>query len=118
VAGQWVTIDKSSHEWAYNGSGELIYERNDVVFWIQGDGQGINQDLLVHIATSLYPFNMTNFVRMADRINGVTQSVDDPTGTVCLILDPNSPGSPAVVIVGADTSQSDAPSKSSAMHLP
>jgi hypothetical protein len=118
VAGQWVTINKSSHEWAYNGSGELIYERDDVVFWIQGDGQGINQNLLVNVATSLYPFNVANFVRMADRINSVTQSVDDPTGTVVQILDPNSPYGPAIVIVGANTSQSNAASKSGAMHLP
>jgi hypothetical protein len=117
VNGQWESINKT-HRWAYNGSGELIYEQNDIVFWIQGTGQSIDQSLLVNVAQSLSPFDIAAYQRMTAHVNNVIRSSNDPTGTVSQIIDPQSSDGPAIVFFEAVSDQNSAPAKDSAMHLP
>lgn len=103
VDGQWVSINKSPRKWVYDGSGELIYERSGVIFWIQGYGDDISRDLLVNIATSFYVLDVNHFMRTAGRIASVTHCATRPAGmTVSQISDGSNPDSPAIVVVGAD----------------
>jgi len=103
VDGQWVSINKSPRKWVYDGSGELIYERSGVIFWIQGYGDGISRDLLVNIATSLHVFDVNHFMRTARRIESVTHCATRPAGmTVSQISDNSNPDRPAIIVVGAD----------------
>jgi len=77
VDGQWVHINKFSHDWVYGGRSEIIYEHNGVIFWIAGDQRdGIGQKALLDIANSLQPFNM-RAVHMFGRINSVVVSSDN-----------------------------------------
>jgi len=81
VNGQWRSINSSTHAWVDNGSVELIYERNGVIFWIQGDQKdGIDKDgkTLANIATSLTALDVSRIAHMG-RFDGVTQSMDDST---------------------------------------
>ncbi len=77
VDGQWVRINKFSHDWIYGGRSEIIYEHNGVIFWIVGDQRdGIGQKVLLDIANSLQPYNM-NAVHMFGRIKSVVVSSDN-----------------------------------------
>ncbi len=79
VDGQWVRVNKFSHDWIYGGRSELIYEHNGVIFWIVGDQRdGITQKTLLDVANSLQPFDM-RAVHMVGRINNVIVSSDDAT---------------------------------------
>jgi hypothetical protein len=79
VNGQWQNINKTTHSWIDNGSVELIYERNGVIFWIQGDQRdGIDKDgkMLAAIAKSLVPLDVSRITHMS-RLDGLEQSADD-----------------------------------------
>jgi hypothetical protein len=79
VNGQWQNINKTSHTWVDNGSVELIYERNGVIFWIQGDQRdGIDKDgrVLAAVAKSLEPLDVSRVAHMS-RFDGLEQSADD-----------------------------------------
>lgn len=83
VNGQWRSINSSTQAWVDNGSVELIYERDGVIFWIQGDQKdGIDKDgkTLANIATSLTALDVSRISRMG-RFDGVTQSVTDSAWT-------------------------------------
>jgi hypothetical protein len=72
VDGQWVSINKYSHNWLYGVRSELIYERDGIVFWIVGDQRdGIDNTALDKIASSLQVLNM--------HINMHAVSVTEPT---------------------------------------
>lgn len=79
VNGQWHSINKTTHTWVDNGSVELIYERNGIIFWIQGDQRdGIDKDgkMLAEIARSLMPLDVSRMTRMS-RYDGLQQPADD-----------------------------------------
>ena len=79
VNGQWQSINKTSHTWADNGSVELIYERDGVIFWIQGDQRdGIDRDgkALAAVAKSLVPLDVSRIAHMS-RLDGLEQSAND-----------------------------------------
>jgi hypothetical protein len=77
VDGQWVRINRYSHDWIYGGRSEIIYEHNGVIFWIVGDQRdGIGQKELLDIANSIQPFNM-RAVRMSGRVNNVEVASDN-----------------------------------------
>jgi hypothetical protein len=76
VNGQWVRINKYSHDWLYGVRSELIYERDGIVFWIVGDQRdGIDDDVLGKIASSLHVFN----IHVSTHVASVTEPVDDST---------------------------------------
>lgn len=106
VNGQWHSINKTTHTWVDNGSVELIYERNGVIFWIQGDQRdGIDKDgkMLAEIATSLTPLDVSRIAHMS-RFDGLQQSADDLGFTyvgdiydsdILVVPDPDKPITPA-----------------------
>lgn len=54
VDGRWIRTDSSSPVWVYGTRGELIYERDGVVFWLVGDQRdGIDGSELFSMAQSL-----------------------------------------------------------------
>lgn len=76
VNGQWVRINKYSHDWLYGVRSELIYERDGIVFWIVGDQRdGIDDDVLGKIASSLHVFN----IHVSTHVASVTEQIDDST---------------------------------------
>ncbi len=76
VNGQWVRINKYSHDWLYGVRSELIYERDGIVFWIVGDQRdGIDDDVLGKIASSLHVFN----IHVSTHVASVTEPIDDST---------------------------------------
>ncbi|HZT98891.1 MAG TPA: hypothetical protein VFA10_04485 [Ktedonobacteraceae bacterium] len=76
VDGQWVRINKYSHDWLYGVRSELIYERDGIVFWIVGDQRdGIDDDVLGQIASSLRVFN----VHLSTHVASVSEPLDDST---------------------------------------
>ncbi len=79
VDGQWVHINKFSHEWIYGGRSEIIFEHDGIIFWIVGDQRdGIEQNALLSIANSLRPFNM-HAIHMVGHVDNITVSLDDST---------------------------------------
>ncbi len=77
VDGQWIRINKFSHDWIYGGRSEIIYEHNGIIFWIVGDQRdGIGQKALLDIANSLQPFDM-RAVHIFGRINSVVVASDN-----------------------------------------
>jgi hypothetical protein len=76
VDGQWVRINRYSHDWLYGVRSELIYERDGIVFWIVGDQRdGIDDDVLGKIASSLRVFNL----HLSTHVASVTEPEDDST---------------------------------------
>ena len=58
VTGQWVRVNKFSHDWLYGKRVEIIYEHDGVVFWIAGDPHaGVDVSTLLSIASSLQPLD-------------------------------------------------------------
>ncbi len=79
VDGQWVHVNKFSHDWIYGVRGEIIYEHNGVIFWIVGDQRdGIDQKTLLQIANSLHPLDMRS-LHMVRNADDVTLSFDNST---------------------------------------
>jgi hypothetical protein len=116
VNGQWVKINQSSHKWVYDGSGELIYEHDGVIFWIQGDqNDGIGQHALVDIATSLKNFDLQRYLHMSTGVNDMTEEGDTPWFSVA-IRDPNGPGGPLLIVAGPNEQQW--PLQRGSMRLP
>jgi len=77
VDGQWVHINKFSHDWVYGGRSEIIYEHDGAIFWIVGDQRdGIGQKTLLELANSLQPFDM-HAIHMIGRVNSVLVSSDN-----------------------------------------
>ncbi len=78
VDGQWVHIGRFSHDWIFGTRSELIYEHDGVIFWIVGDQRdGIDQDVLSKIATSLKAFNLNHAEHLGSPLNEVTLPIDD-----------------------------------------
>lgn len=102
VNGQWQNINKTTHSWIDNGSVELIYEHNGVIFWIQGDQRdGIDKDgkALAAIAKSLVPLDVSRIAHMSS-LDGLEQSANDLGFTyvgdiydtdILVVADPNRP---------------------------
>ena len=79
VDGQWVHINKFSHDWVFGSRSEIIYEHNGVIFWIVGDQRdGIGQNTLLQLTNSLQPFDMHAF-HMIGRVSNVIVSSDNTT---------------------------------------
>ena len=79
VDGQWVHINKFSHDWVYGSRSEIIYEHNGVIFWIVGDQRdGIGQNTLLQLTSSLQPFDM-HAIHMIGRVSDVVVSSDNTT---------------------------------------
>jgi hypothetical protein len=79
VNGQWHDMNKTTHTWVDNGSVGLIYERNGVIFWIQGDQRdGIDKDgkVLADITKSFIPLDVSRIAHMS-RFDGLEQSAND-----------------------------------------
>jgi len=107
VDGQWVRVNKFSHDWIYGGRSEIIYEHNGVIFWIVGDQRdGIGPSTLMKIATSLQPFNMRD-IHVIGHMDNVLMSSNDtkwpfaddivysntPDGSSLEIVSPSFPSS-------------------------
>lgn len=81
VDGQWVASRGSFPHWAYGIRSELIYQQNGVVFWIVGDQRdGINENVLLNIASSLQPMDLSRAAHKGINLNYTTQIVDDLPG--------------------------------------
>jgi hypothetical protein len=122
VNGQWASINKSSHTWAYSGRSELIYEHNGVIFWIVGfQSDGVSSNTLTTIASSLAVFNPTYAMRMRRVLDNVMQSQDTAPlwldGDVIYLDNPDNPNGPMLKIVGSDSSANTAPSIIPTRHL-
>ena len=104
VDGQWVRINKFSHDWVYGSRSEIIYEHNGVVFWIAGaEGVGVNQKTLLTIAASLQPLD-ARAIHLGAHIN-VTLA-DDSTNWPFAndVVYENGPNGSSLEVVGADLS--------------
>ena len=102
VNGQWVRINKFSHDWVYGSRSEIIYEHNGVVFWIAGDeNAGIHQNTLLNIAASLQPLD-ARAVHLGARIN--VTIADDSTNWPFAndVVYENGPNGSSLEVVGAD----------------
>jgi hypothetical protein len=84
VNGNWKSINKTTYVWVDNGSVELIYERNGIIFWIQGDQRdGLDKEgkMLANIAASLQALDANRIAQHMSRYSGMTQSMDDAAWT-------------------------------------
>lgn len=78
IDGQWVRVNKFSHEWIYGTRSELIYEHNGVIFWVVGDQRdGINGQMLLNIASSMQFFDVNRASHMGGHLDDVTISAGD-----------------------------------------
>ncbi len=104
VDGQWVRINKFSHEWIYGGRSEIIYEHDNTVFWIVGDQRdGIEQDTLLAIAASLQPYNM-HAIYMVGHVDNIIVAPDDSTWPFADdIVYTSEPNGSSLQIVNTDT---------------
>ncbi len=107
VDGQWVHINKFSHEWIYGGRSEIIFEQDGIIFWIVGDQRdGIEQKALLSIANSLQPFNM-HAINMVGHVDNIILSLDNSTWPFSDdIVYTNEPTGSSLEIVGTDTTSS------------
>ena len=79
VDGQWVRVNKFSHDWIYGVRSEIIYEHDGIIFWIVGDQRdSIDQKILLQIANSLHPLDM-RAIHMVGNTDDVTVSFDNAT---------------------------------------
>lgn len=107
VDGQWVSLNRYSHRWVYGERGELIYERDGVVFWIVSDQRdGAGKDVLLQLAQSLQVINMTHMLHMGIEMGSVRQLVNDSSGLfsgdiIAILPDDNLAG-PYLTLVGPD----------------
>ncbi len=105
VDGQWVRINNFSHDWLYGGRSEIIYEHNDVIFWIVGDQRdGIDQRALLSVANSLQPVN-ARAMHMGGRIDQVMLNLDDTSWPFAgEVVYTDGPSGASMKIVSADFS--------------
>jgi hypothetical protein len=107
VDGQWVSLNRYSHRWVYGERGELIYERDGVVFWIVSDQRdGAGKNVLLQLAQSLQVINMTHMLHLGVEMGSVRQLVDDSSGLfsgdiIAVLPDDNLTG-PYLTLVGPD----------------
>lgn len=104
VDGQWVRVNKFSHDWVYGSRSEIIYERDGVIFWIAGDASaGANQDTLLTIAASLQPLD-ARAIHLGAHIN--VSIADDSTNWPFAndVVYANGSNGSSLQIVGADLS--------------
>lgn len=107
VDGNWVyNLDNSTHEWVHDGQIELIYERDGVIFWIQGDQRdGVTQDVLSQIATQLNQFNVQRVFQTMGHVNSFQQSTEYPAWMVrTLLVDKDNPDGPSLLVLPPDGS--------------
>ncbi len=107
VDGQWIMRSKNVPVWIYGQRSELIYQKNGIVFWIVGDQRdGMNQNELFKIATSLEPFYVNRVVHMNNEsstgnVTMMSGDVNDPfTGDVLAIYLDGSGVDPYLSLVG------------------
>ena len=108
VDGQWVMRNKNLPVWVYGERGELIYQRDGIVFWIVGDQRdGIGQQELFKIADSLQPFHVNRVMHMGSENSGntvimLTGDINGPfTGDVLAIYPDGSDVDPYLSLVGS-----------------
>ena len=109
VTGQWTQQSlTATPSWSYTHRSELIFEdpNTGVVFWIVGDKRdGIDEDELSNIATSLHVFDLTS-MHMAEQFNKVTQGESDApwlfADDVIYLQNANSPDGPKFQLLGND----------------
>jgi hypothetical protein len=106
IDGQWVKINKSSHDWAYGGRSELIYEHDGVIFWIVGDQRdGIDSGELLDIANSLNVFNVRHALHAIDSVHAIEQKNSDGAWLFAGdVVYTDSPSGPLLSIIGTDVS--------------
>jgi len=104
VDGQWVRINKFSHDWVYGSRSEIIYEHDGVVFWIAGDERaGIYKNTLLSIAASLQPLD-ARAIHLGAHIN-VTIADDNTNWPFASdVVYENGPTGSSLEVVGADLS--------------
>ncbi len=107
VDGQWVRVNKYSHDWIYGGRSEIIYEHNGVIYWIAGDQRdGIDQKVLTTIASSLQPFNM-HAMQVMGHSDQVTVAPDNSTWPFADdIVYTNEPDGSSLEIISTDPASS------------
>jgi hypothetical protein len=75
IDGQWVTINKYSHHWLYNGHCELLTQRDGVVFWLAGEcdqHSGLTVQSLLSIAASLQVVHLDRLMHTGVTMDYVT----------------------------------------------
>jgi len=107
VDGQWIMRNKNFPVWVSGQRGELIYQKDGIVFWIVADQRdGIGRDELYNIANSLQPFHVNRVMHMGNEgsSNTVTMSSGDIngpfTGDVLAIYPDGSDVDPYMSLVG------------------
>lgn len=107
VDGQWIMRSKNLPVWIYGQRSELIYQKNGIVFWIVGDQRdGMDQNELYKIATSLEPFHVNRAVHMNNEsamgtVTMMSGDINDPfTGDVLAIYLDGSGVDPYLSLVG------------------
>ena len=74
VDGQWVTRSRSLQQWVYGGRSELIYQQDNVIFWIAADQRdGIDVKALWDIAQSFRPLPFHRLMLFNGETADVTQ---------------------------------------------
>jgi hypothetical protein len=105
VNGKWMPLqDSNAHKWVYNGYSELIFEKNGVIFWIQGDVRdGVTQDRLVSIAENLKPFDVEAALRYNAPFNHIWQTFDYPSWMQnAQLVDSDSSDGPYLIVPPPD----------------
>ncbi len=107
IDGQWVMRNRFLPVWIFGGRSELIYQKDGIIFWIVGDQHdGIDQNALMKIATSLQILNVNQIVHTVDPLNVVTQLPGDTTelftGDVLAVFPDEAVDGSYLRLVGSD----------------
>ncbi|HLI89921.1 MAG TPA: hypothetical protein VKV37_14625 [Ktedonobacteraceae bacterium] len=121
VDGQWERISQSAHQWVNSGRNELIYERDGVVFWIEGDQRdAIDGTVLFNIASSLQPVPSDYALHLRNHISDVSLASGDtdwvPAGEV-LYIDSSNTGAPPLLIAADDSPQAILPPQKNSTRM-
>jgi hypothetical protein len=110
VDGVWDLSSREGPQWIAGGRSELIYQVNDVVFWIVGDQRdGIGQSQLLDIAHGLAAVQMNQQFRILGNTVTVTQLSEDVFGPfstdVILVYPEDSSDGGGPYYIGVSVSQ-------------
>lgn len=107
VDGQWIMRNKNLPVWVYGQRGELIYQKDGIVFWIVADQRdGVGKDGLFNIANSLQPFHVNRVMHMdnessANTVSMASGDINGPfTGDVLAIYPDGGDVDPYLSMVG------------------
>lgn len=117
VDGQWVSNRGSFPHWVYGTRSELIYQQNGIVFWIVGDPRdGINEKVLMNIATSLHPLDLSRAAHKGINLNYTAQVVGSLLGPfssdVVVVLPNDGDDNPYMSLVNPGQTAPEKPQKS------